>query len=211
MEKITFREITGMFESIKQEMLEHKDYLIQLDAQNGDGDLGISMSSGFTKTCEMLSSVEEKDLGKVFLKISKTFNEAAPSTMGTLLSIAFMGMAKSMKGQESVDIIGFSKSFENGVNALMEKGGAAPGEKTIIDSFYPAAQSMTRDADAQKSMAEVFQNAEAAAQGGMEKTKNMKSVHGRAAYYGEQSIGIQDAGATVGMLIMKGCASYFEA
>jgi phosphoenolpyruvate---glycerone phosphotransferase subunit DhaL len=210
-EKIAFKEVSGMFESIKEEILQNRDYLIQLDAKNGDGDLGISMSGGFSKTCEMLSSLEENDLGKIFMKISKSFNEAAPSTMGTLLSIAFMGMARSMKGQESVDIAGFSRSFDTGVRSLMEKGGAAPGEKTIVDALYPAAQSMISDASEQKSIAEVFRNAEAAANAGMEKTKDMRSVHGRAAYYGDKSIGIQDGGATVGMLIMKGCASYFGA
>ena len=211
MEKIAFKEVSGMFESIKAEILLNRDYLIQLDAKNGDGDLGISMSGGFTKTCEMLSSLEENDLGKIFMKISKSFNEAAPSTMGTLLSIAFMGMARSMKGQESVDIAGFSQSFDAGVRSLMEKGGASLGEKTIVDALYPAAQSMINDAAEQKSMAEVFRNAETAANDGMEKTKDMRSVHGRAAYYGDQSIGIQDGGATVGMLIMKGCAAYFGA
>ena len=44
--------------------------------------------------------------------------------------------------------------------------------------------------------------AEKAAQGS-ESTKEMKSVHGRAAYYAEQSIGILDGGSVVGKLIFE--------
>ncbi len=47
--------------------------------------------------------------------------------------------------------------------------------------------------------------AEKAAQGS-ESTKKMKSVHGRAAYYAEQSIGILDGGSVVGKLIFEALA-----
>ena len=44
--------------------------------------------------------------------------------------------------------------------------------------------------------------AKAAAEGS-EATREMKSVHGRAAYYGEKSIGILDGGSVVGKLIFE--------
>ena len=44
---------------------------------------------------------------------------------------------------------------------------------------------------------------------GVEKTKTLKSVHGRAAYYNEQSIGKQDPGATAIMYIFRGIANSF--
>ena len=208
MEKMKVNDIRGMFEIVANEMVINKDHLIQLDAQNGDGDLGLSMTGGFTATVDMLSTVEESDLGKVFLKISKTFNEAAPSTMGTLLSIVFMGIAKSLKGYTEIDAPLWAQGFEAGLQLLMDKGGAKPGEKTIIDSLYPAVQVMN-DAAAHGTFAEMMEKAAEAARQGMEATKDMRSVHGRAAYYGDKSIGIQDGGATVGMLLMKGCAAYW--
>ena len=47
--------------------------------------------------------------------------------------------------------------------------------------------------------------AEKAAQGS-EDTKKMKSVHGRAAYYAEQSSGILDGGSVVGKLSVEALA-----
>lgn len=199
-----------MIENIKEKMIEEKDLLIQLDAQNGDGDLGLSMASGFIKTSEMLTILDEQDLGRIFLQISKTFNEAAPSTLGTLIAIGFMGMAKAFKGKEKVSMAEFSQGLEKGLNAIMEKGGAKPGEKTIIDSLYPAISALKKETLAHKSIIEAFEEAEKAAHSGMLKTKEMRSVHGRAAYYGDASIGIQDGGATVGMLFIKGCSEYFK-
>ena len=202
-------DIIGMFESIKVNMIESKEVLIELDAQNGDGDLGLSMTSGFIKTCEILSVLEETDLGKIFLTISKTFNEVAPSTLGTLLSIGFMGMAKAYKGKSSVNAIELSMGFEKALEAIMDKGGAKPGEKTIIDSLYPAIKTLKEEVIKNIEIIEIFEAAEKAGYEGMEKTREMKSVHGRAAYYGDSSIGILDGGAMVGMLFIKGCKDYF--
>ena len=36
--------LTSVFEAIAAEIAENKDYLVELDQQNGDGDLGISMN-----------------------------------------------------------------------------------------------------------------------------------------------------------------------
>ena len=38
--------LTSVFEAIAAKTAENKDYLVELDQQNGDGDLGISMNDG---------------------------------------------------------------------------------------------------------------------------------------------------------------------
>jgi len=210
MEYINRKDIIGIIECIKARMVESKEILIELDAKNGDGDLGLSMASGFIRVSRVLSQLEEPDIGRVFIRISKAFNEAAPSTLGTLLSIGFMGMAKYFKGKNNINIIELSLGFEKGLENIMEKGGARPGEKTIIDSLFPAIEVLKGEALNNTPILETFNLAEKAAYEGMLKTKEMRSVHGRAAYYGSSSLGIQDGGAMVGMLIMKGCADYFK-
>ena len=39
------RSLKGAMENISALMDKYRDYLVELDAQNGDGDLGISMSN----------------------------------------------------------------------------------------------------------------------------------------------------------------------
>ena len=184
-------------------MTENKEYLIKLDQQNGDGDLGVSMSEGFAAAAAFAAEAEETDLGKLMMQTGKVFNEAAPSSLGTIISFAFMGMAKSLKGKTEATLPEFAEAVMSGVEKIMEKAGSKPGEKTILDAIYPAAVCLKEHES--ESFGEALKAAEKAAQGS-ESTKEMKSVHGRAAYYAEQSIGILDGGSVVGKLIFEALA-----
>ena len=84
--------VQGLGKAIKKisrKIETNKDYLVKLDQQNGDGDLGISMSDGFKAVDILLELSEEEDLGKILMKSGSAFNEAAPSSLGTILSFGF--------------------------------------------------------------------------------------------------------------------------
>lgn len=186
----------------------NRDYLITLDQQNGDGDLGISMSDGFKAIAEYMEATEEADLGKLFFQMSKIFNDKAPSSLGTILSFSLMGMARALKGKETASLEETAEALHQGVTLIMEKAGSKPGEKTVLDSLCPAVQALrTRAAsdDAEKA----FAAAAAAAAEGAESTKGMVPKHGRAAYYGEKGAGALDGGAVVGKLIFESLSAYY--
>lgn len=202
---IAISEIKKGISSIAKEMTDNRDYLVELDQRNGDGDLGISMSEGFNALVEVLNKTEETDLGKVFRDLSKTFNESAPSSLGTILSFGLMGIAKELKGKTEVSRQEFSVALEKGLDNILDKTGSKVGEKTIIDSLSPGIESLLSSGSEEDKAA--FQNAYEASKAGAEKTKEMMAVHGRAAYYGEKSLGLVDGGAVVGTLIFKGMAT----
>jgi dihydroxyacetone kinase len=191
---------------VSELMTANRDYLVELDQQNGDGDLGISMAAGFKAVCDYLGAAEEKDLGRVLMKCSTSFNDAAPSSLGTIISFGFMGMAKNLKGKEEASALELAGAMEAGIANIMEKAKSKPGEKTILDSLVPAVEALK--AHAAEEPAAAFEAAAKAAAEGSEATRNMRSVHGRAAYYGEKSIGILDGGSVVGKLIFEGLADY---
>ena len=201
---IAISEIKKGISAIAKEMTENRDYLVELDQRNGDGDLGISMSEGFNALVEVLNMTEETDLGKVFRDLSKTFNESAPSSLGTILSFGLMGIAKELKGKTEVSRQELSVALEKGLDNILDKTGSKVGEKTIIDSLSPGIESLLSSGSEEDKVA--FQNAYEASKAGAEKTKEMMAVHGRAAYYGEKSLGLVDGGAVVGTLIFKGMA-----
>ena len=202
---IAISEIKKGISSIAKEMTDNRDYLVELDQRNGDGDLGISMSEGFNALVEVLNKTEETDLGKVFRDLSKTFNESAPSSLGTILSFGLMGIAKELKGKTEVSRQEFSVALEKGLDNILDMTGSKVGEKTIIDSLSPGIESLLSSGSEEDKTA--FQNAYEASKAGAEKTKEMMAVHGRAAYYGEKSLGLVDGGAVVGTLIFKGMAT----
>lgn len=198
---MNYDSLKKIIKGISDIMAENKDYLVSLDQQNGDGDLGISMASGYKAVKDYVDETDERDLGKLLMKCSSVFNEAAPSSLGTITSFGFMGMAKALKGKEEADLVECADALDAGLNKIMEKANSKPGEKTILDALYPAIEALKANAGGDKVTA-LKLAAEAAAQGS-ENTKNMRSVHGRAAYYAEKSIGTLDGGSVVGKLIFE--------
>ena len=58
-------------------MDENKDYLIELDAASGDGDLGLTMSKGFAAGRDAAHESAEEDLGKLLFQIGSAMAKAA--------------------------------------------------------------------------------------------------------------------------------------
>lgn len=185
------------FRSISKIIEENKDRLIYLDQQNGDGDLGISMSNGFRAVCQYLGDTDETQLTQLFSKSANTFNEAAPSSLGTILSFFMKGIARGLKGKEICSTKEMAAAMRLGIQNVMDKAGSRVGQKTILDALEPAVQVLETNTD------EPWKAAADAALKGSEATKQMKAVWGRAAYYGEKSIGLLDGGSYVGALIFQ--------
>ena len=190
--------------AVSQTMKQNRAFLIELDQRNGDGDLGISMDDGFAAALKALNDSTESDLGRLMIAAGKAFNEAAPSSLGTILSFMMMGMARVLKGHETADTELTGEAFAAGVDKIMERAGSKPGEKTVLDSLAPAVQALRQNASAGFSAA--FAAAGLAAEQGAESTKTMKAVHGRAAYYGDKTIGMIDGGAVAGKLMFQALA-----
>ena len=185
---------------------DNKSYLVQLDQKFGDGDLGVSMSQGFNG---IINSYEDnEDLGRLLLSISKSFNESAPSSLGTIISFGIMGMAKYLKGKNEIDSEELYYALVKGAENIEHKAHSKEDEKTIVDSIRPA----LKRAEPYKSDGfKIFTQKlmEGSAEGAIA-TKEMVSKHGRAAYHNEKTLGYIDGGAYVGKLIFEAISNYFN-
>lgn len=194
--------------AVSDRVSQNKDELIRLDQQNGDGDLGISMSDGFRAVADYLNEAEEKDIGRLLNRCGDKFNEAAPSSLGTILTFVFKGMARKLAGHESCDLAQLAEALRAGLDNMMKKAGSKPGEKTILDALTPAVEQLEQNADEPE---KAFRLAAEAARAGSESTKAMKAVWGRAAYYGDNSVGVLDGGSVVGALIFEALYDHIKA
>lgn len=212
MNKITSLNIVEIYNSIHKIMLENKDYLVELDAKAGDGDLGISMCQGFSGICEELGTLDPAKFqpAKIIMKAAMAMNEYSPSSLGTILSIAMMNGAKSIKGIDELGVVECRDFIEASIEGIMKKTGSKRGEKTILDSLGYACDSLNESVNDSLTLKEAAQAASDASLKGMLATKEMMAIHGRAAYYREKSIGNIDGGATVGMLIFKAINEYLK-
>ena len=188
-------------------MCEQREYLIQLDSVVGDGDLGLTMSDGFTAAYHAVEETKETDIGKVFYQAGKAMSIAVPSTMGTLMASGLMQIGKGLKGKENLenpDILQLFRSFEEGV---MKLGKAKIGDKTFLDGLHPAIEVIEAGIEQGEVLQVIAKKAKMAAQEGFKNTTNMIAVHGRAAIRGEESRQLEDPGAAVAMFVMEAFAS----
>lgn len=79
------------------------------------------------------------------------------------------------------------------MGAVAQLGGAAPGDKTMLDALIPGIAALTTSYGA----------AGDAAENGARATTPMLARKGRASYLGERSIGHQDPGATSSALLLR--------
>ena len=201
MEALEKESILGILLNLKNTMIENRDYLVELDGRMGDGDLGLTMSKGFSAAYDELKETEETDIGMILVKAGMIIAKTAPSTMGTLLGTGFMRGGKAIKGKTEIAPPDLALFFQDFVQGLMDRGKAQPGDKTIIDSIKPAADALKMSAG--EGFKPALEAACKAAEAGLEATKEMIAQHGRIAYYKEKSRGHQDPGATVGVLMIK--------
>ena len=195
-------DIIKILQNLKQLFNDKRDFLVELDGRMGDGDLGLTMSKAFTVACDELVDTQETDPGKILMKAGMLMAKAAPSTMGTLMGTGFMRGGKAIAGKSEITTADLADFFQAFVGGIMERGKAQPGEKTIIDSLKPAADTLSQAS--QEDATKALQDALKSAEKGLDSTKDMVAQHGRIAYYKEQSKGQEDPGATAGVILIKG-------
>jgi len=200
---------TGVKEALIQvaaDMKLHAEELRLLDAQAGDGDLGVTIELAAQGITGCLDSTVETDIGKLLAQCGMAINKVSPSTFGTILASAFMGGGKAVSGKEQLDIEGLVMVGEGAIENIKKRGKAEAGDKTLLDSLIPAVESLKKQSTEGVDDREALLAAVNAAEQGMKATVDMQAKFGRARWFRDGSIGIQDAGATAIYYLMKSFA-----
>jgi len=204
------RYLIKLLKCLMEIMVENKDHLINLDSVVGDGDLGLTMSDGFSAAYKAAESFDGDDAGKLLYGSGKAMSIAVPSTMGTLMASGFMNAGKVLKGKTELqdsDIVTLFQAYMDGVSG---RGKAKIGDKTFLDGLFPAVEALRASVQKGEALSTGAQKASAAAEEGFKNTATMIAVHGRAATRGEASRSLLDPGAAVAMLMMKAFAKSVE-
>ncbi|WP_274851168.1 dihydroxyacetone kinase subunit DhaL [Serratia marcescens] len=180
-----------------------RDFLTQLDTEIGDADHGLNMNRGFNKVVEKLPSVADKDIGFILKNTGMTLLSSVGGASGPLFGTFFIRTAQAANAKQSLDLPELHQVMQEGVEGVVMRGKAEPGDKTMCDVWWPVVESLGQSAQQNLSVAEALQRAADSAERAVENTITMQARKGRASYLGERSIGHQDPGATSVMLMMK--------
>lgn len=180
-----------------------RDFLTRLDTEIGDADHGLNMNRGFNKVVEKLPSVADKDIGFILKNTGMTLLSSVGGASGPLFGTFFIRAAQAANAKQSTDLAELQQMMQEGVEGVVMRGKAEPGDKTMCDARWPVVESLGQSAQQNLSVAEALQRAADSAERAVESTITMQARKGRASYPGERSIGHRDPGATSVMLMMK--------
>lgn len=206
MDRITFEQLPELFEGVAAIFTEKKDELCEMDANMGDGDLGLTMHKGYTALPDLIrENAEPGDVGKTLMKAGMKMASVVPSTMGTLMSSGIMEGGKALKGKGEIapaDLATYLTAFAAGIQ---KRGKCALGDRTILDAVDAGAKKAVAAVEAGAADLETVINAAVeGAQEGVEATKNMTPKFGKAAVFAAKAIGIPDQGAVAGQYMIMG-------
>ncbi len=215
MEKISFEQLPELFASVGALFVEKKEELCEMDARLGDGDLGLTMSKGYAALPDLMRQEAEGaggDIGKLLMKAGMKMSALVPSTMGFLMSTGVMEGGKALKGRTELDGAGLADYLTGFAAGVQKRGKCQAGQRTIYDAVLPAAQAAAKavEADPAASLATVIDAAVKAAQDGVEATKTMVPVFGKAAVHAAACEGVPDQGAVAGCYKMVGLSNYIH-
>ena len=189
---------------------DNKQYLGDVDGLIGDGDHGMNMNKGFTLYEEELGDKATSltdglyDLGNVL------FNKIGGS-MGPIYGTVLQAMSEKAEGQDAIDLTIFGEMLQAGLEGLYGIVGARPGDKTLVDTLYPACEAVKKAAAEGRDFAAALDEMKAAAEAGKDSTVDLVAKFGRASRLGERSRGVLDAGATSCCIILQAMADGMKA
>ena len=209
---LDLRQARDMFVFVARGMVDFKDALTQADKAIGDGDHGIGMARGFEAVEIALTGREFASIGELFNTIGAALLMNIGGAAGAVFGTLFRGGSRQLGEQGNLSTAALATLLQDGLEAVMARGGARPGDKTMIDALYPAAQKAGEllDESLDRSLGEIA----AAAHQGMEETREMVAAHGKAKTLGTRALGFADPGAIslsqiftlMNDFVMKACA-----
>lgn len=170
-----------------------KDYITELDAATGDGDHWANMNTGFTKLMDIEKQLRAASFSEMFKKIAMTIMSGVGGSSGILYASAYLKAAATIGIVKSMDAAKLLEVLDAELQGIMERGNGKPGYKTMIDPLFQAVEAMRAAMpEGEKPAIEAMR---AGAKAGMEATRDMEAVRGRACYQTNKGLGHLDPGA----------------
>ena len=129
------------------------------------------------------------DVGMALLACTQAITRVSGSSYGTLLATGLMAAAKATRGRTEVPWSELSALLHAALQAMMARGKASLGDKTVLDVLDAAARAVDGVAPA-----EMLAAASGAVDASMTRLRGEQAKIGRARIFAERSVGLDDPG-----------------
>ena len=181
--------------------------LTRVDMVIGDGDHGIGMKTGFTALRRELLANDFDSPYALFHACGLCLVKSMGGSSGVLFGTLLIGGLEAIRGLDSLDGAAMCAFLRGGIDAVIRRGKARAGYKTMVDALLPARDGMERTlAAGTGDVTGILRAAEAGALQGVEDTKAMLPRLGRSKNFRENAIGWPDPGAISVSVLFGGMA-----
>ncbi|WP_372395541.1 DAK2 domain-containing protein [Azospirillum sp. HJ39] len=163
--------------------------LNEADSRLGDGDTG----SMLARVIDRMADTDlgpAADVGAAFGLLARATLSATGSSLGTLVATGLMDLAKRCKGRSDLDWSDLSVLIAGARDAMIARGGAALGDKTVLDGLDALARATAGVTTGEAAAAAAVE----AADGALDQFRGLPCRIGRARLFPEASTGADDPG-----------------
>jgi dihydroxyacetone kinase-like protein len=193
---LTSSDITHAIAAIDVGIAAIRDELNAADRQFGDGDTGMTVTS-VAAAWRAISDLPF-DVGAALIALGRETGRATGSSLGSVIAIALSAAGRVVRGSEMVDRAGLVAMLAAATGAITERSGAAPGDKSILDSLLR----IRRGIETEDSSGSALDIAVDAATAALAEFRGHESRIGRARMYGAQTAGHDDPGMLAVLLLL---------
>jgi dihydroxyacetone kinase-like protein len=214
---VTIDQLTDWLRGFQSLIAENQTELTELDSVIGDADHGANMARGMAAVAAKLDSPETQgvqgdsaarpSIAEVFKAVGMTLVTSVGGASGPLYGTFFLRFGMNAGAVSELDTAGLGAALRAGMDGIVARGKAEPGDKTMVDALAPAIAAWDASAAAGDSAAAASAAALAAAEVGRDATIPLVARKGRASYLGERSAGHLDPGAASTTLLFRALAS----
>ncbi|XP_075357964.1 triokinase/FMN cyclase isoform X3 [Mycteria americana] len=191
-----------VLERVCSTLLDMEDKLNELDRAAGDGDCGHTHARAARAIQEWVRARPPPAAPAQLLSaLADLLLEKMGGSSGVLYGLFLTAAARPLLSRN--DLPTWADAMDAGIEAMQRYGGAAPGDRTMLDSLCAAAQALHAlrgpGADLLPVLATAVQSAEAAA----EATRHMEAGAGRASYISSARLLQPDPGAVAAAAVLR--------
>lgn len=176
---LTTENITEWMTNYAAKIAANKQKLSDLDTPIGDGDHGFNMNRGMEAVVKNLSTSQPASVTEAFKQIAMSLISTVGGASGPLYGTAFLEMAKKSESTTTLSAL-----LEAALSGIEKRGGARPGDKTMVDVWMQLVPLVKENKLTRSSITAA-----------VESTGPMIAKKGRASYLGKRSQGHVDPGA----------------
>lgn len=204
-------EFLSMMHSGAEAIFAARNHLCELDGKIGDGDHGITMEIGWKAVLEAHSTMNETaTITQISDCIANVFLEAVGASAGPLYATGFRTAGEAVSDRLNLDAISIAKWLDGLAQGIAARGQTQIGEKTMLDTWRPAADAALALAREGASTSVCLSGAADAAKEHAAATAGMRSAKGRSKKLGARVLGHIDPGAESAAILMTAWANNFS-